>query len=134
MPRSLNSQKSLKLIIISALIIFGFLFKLYKGPFHTWFNSYGAGVLYEIFWILFISLFLTIRKDILRLPVYVFIVTSLLEVMQLWHPFILENFRQTFLGKALIGTTFSFLDFPHYALGCFIGWVLINNLLEDNKL
>jgi hypothetical protein len=29
------------------------------------------------------------------------------------------------LGKALLGTTFVWWDFPHYALGSFVGWLWI---------
>jgi hypothetical protein len=42
--------------------------------------------------------------------------------LQLWHPKSLETIRSSFIGSALIDTTFSWLDFPHYALGSFIGW------------
>ena len=43
-----------KQIIVSLLFItpLGFVFKIYSGPAHMWFNNYGAGLLYEIFWIL----------------------------------------------------------------------------------
>jgi hypothetical protein len=32
--------------------------------------------------------------------------------------------RGTFLGAALLGTTFDWWDFPHYVIGCAIGIVL----------
>jgi hypothetical protein len=62
------------------------------------------------------------KKFINKIPAWVFIITSALEVLQLWHPKFLEMIRSSFIGSALIGTTFSWLDFPHYAMGCFIGW------------
>ena len=43
-----------KYVLLSLLLVTptGFLFKFYSGPLQWWFNDYGAGVLYVIFWIL----------------------------------------------------------------------------------
>ncbi|ODS34777.1 MAG: hypothetical protein SCARUB_00037 [Candidatus Scalindua rubra] len=43
-------------------------------------------------------------------------ITCFLEFLQLWHPPFLESIRSTFIGSVLIGTTFTWWDFPHYAL------------------
>ncbi|MGA1876064.1 MAG: DUF2809 domain-containing protein [bacterium] len=116
------NQRSL--LILSVLIITpaGFLSKFYSGPAHQWFNNYFAGVLYEVFWCLVVFFFWHDRKYITKIAIGVFTVTSLLEILQLWHPWILEQIRSTFMGRTLIGTTFSWWDFPHYVLGCIIGW------------
>jgi hypothetical protein len=50
----------------------------------------------------------------------VLLVTCLLELLLLWHPPWLQRLRGGFIGHALLGTTFAWLDFPHY-LG---GWAL----------
>jgi hypothetical protein len=100
----------------------GFLFKFYAGPLGWWFNNYGAGLLYEIFWILVVFFLFPSPRRVKWIPLWVFFGTSALEVMQLWHPWFLEWIRSYFLGSALIGTTFSWWDFPHYVLGCLIGW------------
>jgi hypothetical protein len=101
----------------------GFLAKFYSGPGQPWFNDYGAGLLYEIFWILFFFFFFPRKNLVNKIPVWVFFVTSGLEFLQLWHPWFLEKIRSFFLGSALIGTSFTWWDFPHYAIGCVIGWV-----------
>ncbi len=106
----------------------GFLFKFYQGPAQWWFNNYGAGLLYEIFWIMVLFLFLPRKKEINTIPVIVFLLTGALEVLQLWHPWILEQIRSVFLGMVLIGTSFSWWDFPHYAAGCLIGWLCIKRI------
>ncbi|CCQ63282.1 hypothetical protein CWATWH0401_1935 [Crocosphaera watsonii WH 0401] len=31
--------------------------------------------------------------------------------------------RSHILGKLLLGTTFSWWDFPHYIIGCLLGWL-----------
>ncbi len=102
----------------------GFASKFYAGPGASWVGPYGGGVLYEIFWILVI---LTVwpRLPALRVAVGVFAVTCGLEVLQLWRPPLLEALRSSFLGRALVGSTFSWLDFPHYAAGAAAGFALV---------
>jgi hypothetical protein len=85
-------------ILLSLLVVtpLGFLSKLYAGPARGWFNNYAVGVLATM---------------------------SALEVLQPWPPGLLEQIRSTFLGQALLGTTFAWWDFPHYVLGCALGWL-----------
>jgi len=114
-----------KWILVALFIVTptGFLFKWYSGPAHRWFNNYGAGVMYEIFWCLLIFFFCPRKKAATKIAVGVLLATSLLETLQLWQPWFLQQVRSTFLGGALLGTTFVWWDFPHYALGCLIGWL-----------
>ena len=106
----------------------GFLFKFYSGPAQWWFNNYGVGVLYEIFWILLIFFLAPRRGLINKVALWVFTVTCVLEFLQLWHPWFLEKIRSYFFGSALIGTTFAWWDFPHYVIGCFMGWWLMKTI------
>ncbi|PMB31409.1 hypothetical protein CEN47_11485 [Fischerella thermalis CCMEE 5319] len=117
-------------IIISLLIVtgMGFLFKYYTGFAQKWFNDYGAAVFYEIFWCLFAFLFLRSSKAIIQIPLWVLIITCILEFLQLWHPPFLEQFRANLVGKLLLGTTFAWWDFPHYVVGCFLGWLWLRKL------
>jgi hypothetical protein len=115
----------------------GFFFKLYTGPLYTgpaqsWLNNYGAGVLYEIFWCLVFFFVWPRKESISRIAVGVLAGTCFLEVLQLWHPWILEEIRSTFLGSALVGTSFSWWDFPHYLFGCTIGWLWMHRLLKTS--
>ena len=59
--------------------------------------------------------------DPVRTATAVFSMTSILEFLQLWHPAFLETIRESFIGRTLIGTTFSWPDFPHYAAGSALG-------------
>ena len=114
--------------IFAALFIVtpaGFLFKRYSGPGHDWFNNYGAGVMYEIFWCLLIFFFRPRKEAAAKIAVAVFLITCLLEILQLWQPAFLQRLRSTFLGSALLGTTFVWWDFPHYLLGCLIAFLLM---------
>ena len=117
-----------------AVVPFGFLFKFYSELGRRWFNDYGAGLFYEIFWILIVFLILPKKKLVNKIPLWVFLITCALEVLQLWHPKSLETIRSSFIGAALIGTTFSWWDFPHYAVGRYLGWLWIRWLNEREKL
>jgi hypothetical protein len=114
-----------------AVVPIGFLSKFYSGPGRRWFNDFGVGLFYEIFWILIIFLILPKKKLVNKIPLWVFIITCILESLQLWHPKILQTIRSFFIGAALIGTTFSWWDFPHYAIGCYLGWLWLRWLNEQ---
>jgi hypothetical protein len=117
-------------IILSVLIVIpiGFFCKYYTGPAHQWFNDHGAAVLYEIFWCLLAFFFFQSQKSAREISVLVFIITCILEFLQLWHLPILEAIRATLIGKWLIGTTFDWWDFPHYLFGCVLGWLWVQQL------
>jgi hypothetical protein len=125
-------KPSQNLDIFSSLLIvvaMGFFFKYYNGPGYQWFNDYGAAVFYEIFWCLFAFLFFRRSQTaVLQIPIWVFIITCILEFLQLWHPPLLQDIRSTLIGKWLLGTTFAWWDFPHYLLGCTLGWLWLRQL------
>jgi len=122
------TQRSLIIISLLIVVAMGFLFKFYSGPAHEWFNNYGAALFYEIFWCLFVFLLVRNRKAVMQIPLWVFGITCALEFLQLWHPPILEQFRATFLGRILIGTTFVWWDFLYYAVGSLLGWFWLRQL------
>ena len=121
------------LVSLCMVIPLGFLFKSYFGPAHIWFNNYGAGLLYEVFWCLCVFFFMPRKKYAAPIAIIVLVVTSILEILQLWRPIFLQQIRSTFLGAALLGTTFVWWDFAYYVLGCVIGWLLMRALaLKDS--
>ncbi len=117
-------------IIISLLIVIGmgFFFKFYNGFGRQWFNNNGAAIFYEIFWCLFAFLLVKSRRATSQIPLWVFIITCILEFLQLWHPPVLQQIRATFVGRLLLGSTFSWWDFPHYVIGCILGWLWLRQL------
>lgn len=118
------------LLLLCIITPAGFLFKGYCGPGHKWFNDYGAALPYEVFWCLVIFFFIPARKHATPIAISIFVITSILEILQLWHPWFLQNARSTFLGKTFLGTTFVWWDFPHYLLGCLIGWFSMRALAK----
>src|SRR5262245_47603307 len=93
--------------------------KAWTGALAWWVRDYLGGVIYVAFWIVLArSVFPLARPR--RVALIVLAVTCALETLQLWKPPLLEAVRATWVGKALIGTTFSWLDFPHYVAGAWL--------------
>ena len=119
-----------KLILAASLAVVlptGFYSKFYKGPFAFWVNTSLDGVFYEIFWCLCLALILP-QVAPLTLASAVLVGTCILEFLQLWHPPFLEAIRSTFLGAAILGTTFDWGDFPYYLAGSALGWLWLRGL------
>ncbi|MBZ0265048.1 DUF2809 domain-containing protein [bacterium] len=115
------------LLLLLFVTLIGFYFKFGLGSQVRWFSDYGAAILYEVFFILFFFFLFPSQKNIVKIPIIVLAVTCFLEVLQLWHPIFLEQFRATFVGAALLGNTFVWWDFPHYLIGSALGWLIIRS-------
>jgi len=116
-----------RFLVITLMVIIvpaGFYTKIYTGPLHGWVNNSLGGFFYEIFWCLAAAAVFP-RVQPLRIAAWVFLVTSSLELMQLWHPPFLDYLRSGFIGRTILGTTFNWKDFPYYASGSLAGWYLL---------
>lgn len=121
-------QKQKHTIIILLLIVpVGFYTKLYSGPFSMWVNDSLGGLFYIIFWSLLFKLFLPKVKP-LKIVTIVFMITCALEFLQLWHPYFLEFLRGNFFGQTILGSSFSWLDFPYYLAGAVMSYFIISHL------
>lgn len=109
------------------LVPLGVFSKLYRGPFQEWFNFYFGGLLYEVFWCLIIAAIVP-KVSKIKIVIIVLIITCSLEFLQLFHHPFLETIRSTFLGRILIGHSFSWYDFPYYIIGCGFGYVILVKL------
>jgi hypothetical protein len=120
--------------VVSLLIIvpIGVYSKFYTGPAANWVNNSLSGVFYEIFWCVLLFLFLDNTKPWI-IATLVLMVTCVLEFLQLWHPPFLEFLRSIFIGRALLGTSFTWSDFPYYFLGCGVGWLWMKWLQNVDK-
>lgn len=129
---SLEDKQELKFpknlfLSVGVVTLVGFVSKLYQGPNAFWVNNSLSGVFYEIFWCLAVFLIWPCAK-VWKIALGVLVVTCLLEFLQLWHPPFLEMIRGFFIGRALIGTYFTWSDFPYYVLGCGLGWLWMKRL------
>ena len=120
------------LLSIVIVVPVGFLCKLYSGPVSSWVNDSLGGVFYEIFWCLLIFLFFRKMKPV-YIAIIVFVITCILEIIQLWHPPFLQFLRSFFLGKTVLGTSFTWTDFPYYFIGCIVSyfWMKLLKRIES---
>ena len=109
------------LILLVLLVPIGFATKFYNGPVADWVSDSLGGLLYVMFWML-LAMAIRPHARIALVALAVLTVTCLLEFLQFWHPIWLAPIRATFLGHALLGNTFSWLDFPYYLLGALLGY------------
>ncbi len=128
------SLKRVKWTLISMLIIvpLGLYSNFYNGQAARWVNDSLGGVLYVVFWCLFVFLFLGNTKP-WKIAAGVFAITCFLEFLQLWHPPFLQFLRSHFIGRILLGTTFTWSDFPYYLVGGGIGWLWMKFLQKHSK-
>lgn len=135
MEANIIQNSSIRKYIFYSLVILtpvGFLCKVYTGPLYGWVQDYLGGVLYEIFWCLLLFFFIPRPSAIGKIVSGVFLVTCILEISQLWKAAFLETIRSYFIGRTLIGTTFSTWDFPHYLIGSAIGWLWLHFLVKKS--
>ncbi|MBD3316007.1 MAG: DUF2809 domain-containing protein [Chitinivibrionales bacterium] len=118
------------LLNLVVLVPTGIYTKFYAGPLQHWVANSLGGVFYELFWCL-AALAMVPRIDGRVTAGIVFGVTSLLEFLQLWHPAWLEAIRGTFLGAALLGSTFVWSDFAYYVVGSVLGWWAIASIKSE---
>ena len=117
------------LVVVTAM---GFFSKLYRGPGEDWLNDSLAGLFYVVFWCLAAALCWP-RAPAGRIALAVLAATCALEVLQLWQPPWLQRLRATFMGAALLGTTFVASDFVYYGAGAVIGWLGVGWLRDPTR-
>ena len=133
MLNELNTMSKNRIVTILCIILItpiGFATKFYNGPAAEWISNSMGGALYEIFWCLIIYLLFP-KLKIWRIVFGVFLLTCLLEFLQLYSNPILAAVRSTFIGRTIIGTSFVASDFIYYFLGSISGWLILK---EINKL
>jgi len=120
----MRSQQIRMHLILIFIIPLGFATKFYVGPGSIWVSNYLGGIIYVVFFILLVAILLPNISQI-KVSISVLCATCILEIMQLWHPYLLEIVRSYFIGRALIGNGFDWFDFPYYILGTIIGYFVL---------
>lgn len=112
---------------LGLLVPLGLATKAYSGPGARWVVGNAGGVLYVAFWIVLARAVwppgVGFRAGIAA-PV-VLLVTCALEVLQTVSTPWLDAARSHFVGRTLLGATFSWWDFPHYVAGAVLGAGLV---------
>ncbi len=123
-----------RVAILSLLFILpiGIFTKFYTGLASDWVNNSLGGIFYEIFWCILFSVFFH-KTNPFKIVLFVLGITCILEFLQLFNFSFLQLIRSCFIGRTLIGTTFSWIDFLYYFIGSGIGWFWIIQLKTTFK-
>lgn len=134
MTNKLKWNRKNKTLIYLAIVItiLGFASKFYTGPYRHFFNDKLAGMFYVIFWTLLAAFFVSLKRTSLIVTV-VFLVTCGLEWTQHYSNPVLEMIRSTFIGRSIIGSTFSWYDYPFYLAGAIISWLLLQRVYRKTE-
>lgn len=73
--------------------------------------------------LMFLIAFFYPRVSLVKLAVWVCVASCVGELLQLWQPPLLQAIRATWLGRIVLGNTFTVSDFPPYVMGSFLGWL-----------
>ncbi|MCD4730999.1 MAG: DUF2809 domain-containing protein [Bacteroidales bacterium] len=122
-------QRLITVLILIVIVPLGFITKFYSGPAEDWINNSVGGLLYEVFWCLVIAFIFTKIKPI-KIAIWVFIITCMLEFLQLWHPVFLEVVRNNFIGRIILGNSFNWMDFPYYFAGSILGYLILAGIIR----
>ena len=122
MPERKSLVRTIILIVLIAAL--GVLAKLIPNGNATWISNHLAGLFYVTELALILHLFFS-EQLIGLLVLIAFLLTSVVEFFQHWHPHFLEPVRASFIGHTILGSTFSWLDFPWYVGGAALGWLLL---------
>jgi len=121
-----TKQRIKILFCLAVAVLLGFwMWRYYRGWAEYWIRFYVSGAVYVIIWSLAFFFLWPNKTNIVRIPIVIFILTCVLEFLQLWKAEFLERIRATLAGAALIGTDFVWQQIPYYVLGTVISIFLL---------
>lgn len=122
------------LTLIPMVIVFGLACKQYQGPGFDLINNFGpASVAYVVLLTLLLFVASPNPQRIIHIAVAAFAITCAIEFMQLWQPMWLMGIRKTLPGRLILGTTFSWLDFPAYVFGAIVSVVILKAISRPHQ-
>lgn len=120
--------RNLTILSLFVSFLLGLLTKFYTGYAQFLVNNYVSSIPYETCWCLLLFWLIPTRNAVHKIPIWVFIVTCIVECLQLWHPPFLELLRSNLLGKLILGSQFDPGDFIAYVIGSFLGWLWLRQI------
>jgi hypothetical protein len=108
-------------------LVLGIATQLYDGMYSSWVARELCGVPYALAWCFGLALLRPMARPAWPAGLAVAI-CCVIEALQLWHPYALEVVRATFFGRLALGSGFSWLDLPWYAVGGALGWAWLRVL------
>ncbi|MGB0562565.1 MAG: DUF2809 domain-containing protein [Spirulinaceae cyanobacterium] len=119
---------------LAVLIPLGLAVRFVPLPFvGPWLNDLLGSVVYVVFWCVVAVAIWPRRQGVWQIPLGVLGFTCLIEVLQLWQAPWLVALRATVPGRLILGNTFVWLDFAHYAVGAIAGWLWLRWLWQRGR-
>jgi hypothetical protein len=119
-------HRLLFLINILAIVPLGYIVR-FGHILPEFISDAGGSIAYELFWILLVVTIFP-RANIRITAISICLATCAIEFLQLYQPPWLQAIRATLPGRLVLGTTFSWKDFPPYFVGCALGLLLVGYL------
>ncbi|MCY7275496.1 MAG: DUF2809 domain-containing protein [Phormidesmis sp. CAN_BIN44] len=112
------------LVCAIAIVPLGYITRFSQGFGADWLHDLADSLAYQMFWILLVMVCFP-KSSLIWVAIAVFLVSCAIEFLQLWKPPFLQAIRATLPGRLVLGNTFTWSDFPPYALGSILGgaWV-----------
>ena len=107
----------------------------FRAELPAWWKSNGGGVPYVLFFVTFFFVLLPERRSITLVTCLAVAWACAAEFFQLYKGEWLVQFRSTQVGAALLGSSFTWSDFPPYFIGGGLGYLFLLLLfwLVDRK-
>ena len=117
------------IVSVPIVVAMGLGLKWYTGPGRDFVNNWGpASVAYELLFMLLAFACVPKRRAIGRIAIGVFVGTCLIEFSQLLQWDWLNQLRSYSVARLVLGSSFSWWDFPAYAVGCLLGVLLLRGI------
>lgn len=112
-------------VVCAASVLSCLAYNHWRDNLPNWWRGYGGGIPYVWFWTAFWFVLFPFRRYVLSICIFATTFTCCLEFLQLWQPAALTQFRSTTFGAALLGSGFTWNDFPPYFIGGVLGYVVL---------
>ena len=128
-PFQCKTYRLVLLVGIVCIIPFGYGIRFARSLDAPLFQDIMGSVAYQML-LMFVAAFCFPSVSLVKVAVGIFIVSSAIEFQQLWQAPFICNVRATWAGRVILGNTFTWSDFPPYALGCLLGWTVLRSLRQ----
>jgi hypothetical protein len=126
-------SRSLAVLMCLASVTVCLTYAYCRSGLPDWWRDYGGGIPYVLFWIAFWFMIFPFRRCVLLICIFATTFTCFLEFMQLWKPDWLTQLRGTRFGAALLGSGFTWSDFPPYFIGGALGYSILMRFAIRNQ-
>lgn len=122
--------KPYRLALLAGIVLIiplGYFVRFSKALHAPLLQDIGGSLAYQILMMLGVA-FLFPRLSLVKCAVGVFAFSCAVEFLQLWKAPFIREVRATWPGRVILGDTFVWADFPPYAAGCLLGWIVLRSL------